>query len=151
MHAEKQLLKALPKMAEAARFAQLRELFEQHLVETEGQVERLNERFALLGEQARAKPCKGMMGLVEEGKEVLKKGEKKEDDMADLTDQRGETGRAIRDSGYTTAKNLASQLRPSAVVSLLAKSLAEEENSDQSLNQVARSLMSVAKLPAPVE
>jgi Mn-containing catalase len=54
LHAEKQLLKALPKMAEAARYAQLQELFEQHLAETEGQVERLNECFALLGEQARA-------------------------------------------------------------------------------------------------
>ena len=52
-------------MAEAARFDQLRELFEQHLAETEDQVERLNECFELLGKTARAKPCKGMMGLVE--------------------------------------------------------------------------------------
>jgi Mn-containing catalase len=152
LHAEKQLIKALPKMAQAARFAQLRELFEQHLAETEGQVERLNECFALLGEDARAKPCKGMMGLIEEGQEVMKKGEKKEDALADLAligaAQRVEH---YEISGYTTAKNLASQLRHSAVVSLLAKSLAEEENSDQLLNQVARSLMSVAKLPAPIE
>jgi Mn-containing catalase len=63
LHAEKQLTKALPKMAEAARFDQLRELFEQHLAETEKQVERLNECFELLGKTARAKPCKGMMGL----------------------------------------------------------------------------------------
>ena len=62
--AEKQLTKALPKMAEAARFDQLRELFEQHLVETESQIERLNECFDLLGKTPRAKPCKGMMGLV---------------------------------------------------------------------------------------
>src|SRR5438105_3951293 len=71
LHAEKQLTKALPKMAEAARFDQLRELFEQHLVETENQVERLNECFDLLGTKPRAKPCKGMMGLVEEGQEVI--------------------------------------------------------------------------------
>ena len=152
LHAEKQLLKALPKMAEAARFVQLRELFEQHLIETEGQVERLNECFSLLGEDARAKPCKGMMGLVEEGLEVMKKGEKQEDALADLAligaAQRVEH---YEISGYTTAKNLASQLRHSAVVSLLAKSLAEEENSDQLLNQVARSLMSVARMPEPVE
>ena len=152
LHAEKQLLKALPKMAEAARFVQLRELFEQHLIETEGQVERLNECFSLLGEDARAKPCKGMMGLVEEGQEVMKKGEKQEDALADLAligaAQRVEH---YEISGYTTAKNLASQLRHSAVVSLLAKSLAEEENSDQLLNQVARSLMSVARMPEPVE
>jgi hypothetical protein len=54
-------------------------------------------------------------------------------------------------STYTTAKNLAQQLRHSAVVALLSKSLAEEENSDQLFNQVARSLMSVAKMPAAIE
>jgi len=52
---------------------------------------------------------------------------------------------------YTTARNLAQQLRHSAVVSLLSKSLAEEENADQLLNQVGRSLMSVARMPAAVE
>lgn len=152
LHAEKQLLKAIPKMAAAARFDQLRALFEQHLVETEMQVERLNECFTLLGETARAKPCKGMMGLVEEGEEVMKKGEKKEDALADLAligaAQRVEHYEV---SGYTTARNLALQLRHSAIVSLLSKSLAEEENADQLLNQVARSLMSVAKMPAPIE
>ena len=54
-------------------------------------------------------------------------------------------------SGYTTARNLAQQLRHSAIVALLSKSLAEEENADLLLNQVARSLMSVAKMPAPLE
>jgi Mn-containing catalase len=139
-------------MAEAARFDRLRELFEQHLVETEEQVERLNECFSLLGETARAKPCKGMAGLVEEGQEVMKKGETKDDAMADLAligaAQRVEH---YEMSAYTTAKNLAQQLRHSALVALLSKSLAEEENADQLLNQVARSLMSVAKMPAAIE
>jgi manganese catalase len=150
--AEKQLTKALPKMAQAARFDQLRELFEQHLVETENQVERINECFELLGKTARAKPCKGMMGLVEEGQEVMTEGEEKEDAAADLAligaAQRVEH---YEMSAYTTAKNLAQQLRHSAVVALLSKSLAEEENSDQLLNQVARSLMSVARMPAAIE
>jgi Mn-containing catalase len=152
LHAEKQLTKALPKMAETARFDRLRELFEQHLVETEEQVERLNECFTLLGETARAKPCKGMAGLVEEGQEVMKKSETKDDAMADLAligaAQRVEH---YEMSAYTTAKNLAQQLRHSALVALLSKSLAEEENADQLLNQVARSLMSVAKMPAAIE
>jgi Mn-containing catalase len=152
LHAEKQLVKALPKMAEAARFDKLKELFEQHLVETELQIDRLNECFTLLGETARAKPCKGMAGLVEEGQEVMAKGEKKEDAASDL----GLIGAAQRVehyeiSAYTTAKNLAQQLRHSAVVELLSISLAEEENADQLLNQVARSLMSVARMPAAVE
>jgi len=152
LHAEKQLTKALPKMAKAARFDRLRECFEEHLLETEGQIERLNECFDLLGETARAKPCKGMMGLVEEGEEVIEEGQEKEDALADLA----LIGAAQRIehyeiSGYTTAKNLAQQLRHSAVVALLSKSLAEEENADQLLNQIARSLMSVAKMPDAIE
>jgi Mn-containing catalase len=152
LHAEKQLTKALPKMAEAARFDQLRELFELHLAETEAQVERLNECFKLLGKTARAKPCKGMQGLVEEGQEVIDEGAKKDDAAADLAligaAQRVEH---YEISGYTTARNLAQQLRQTAVVALLSKSLAEEENADQLLNQVARSLMSVAGMPAAIE
>jgi Mn-containing catalase len=152
LHAEKQLTNALPKMAKAARFDRLRELFELHLQETEQQVERLNECFSLLGATARAKPCKGMMGLVEEGQEVMEKGQEKEDASADLAligaAQRVEH---YEISGYTTAKNLAQQLRHSAVVALLSQSLAEEENADQLLNQVARTLMSVAKMPAAIE
>ena len=152
LHAEKQLLKALPKMVKAARFDRLRELFDVHLQETEQQVERINECFSLLGVTARAKPCKGMMGLVEEGQEVMEEGQAKEDASADLAligaAQRVEH---YEISGYTTAKNLAQQLRHSAVVALLSQSLAEEENADQLLNQVARTLMSVAKMPAAIE
>jgi len=152
LHAEKQLTKALPKMAEAARFDQLRELIEQHLGETESQIERINECFELLGKSARAKPCKGMMGLVEEGQEIIAESEGKQDAAADLAligaAQRVEH---YEIAGYTTARNLAQQLRNSAIVALLSKSLAEEENADQLLNQVARSLMSVAKMPAAIE
>lgn len=71
-------------MAEAARFDQLRELFERHLVETETLIERIDECFEALGKTARAKACKGMMGLVDEGQELIAEGEKKEDAAADL-------------------------------------------------------------------
>jgi Mn-containing catalase len=152
LHAEKQLTKALPKMAEAARYDQLRELFEVHLAETEAQVQRLDECFELLGKTPRAKVCKGMQGLVEEGQEVMQEGAKKDDAAADLAligaAQRVEH---YEMSGYTTARNLAQQLRNSAIVALLSKSLAEEENADQLLNQVARSLMSVARMPSAIE
>ena len=91
-------------------------------------------------------------GLVAEGQEIMDEGEEKEDAAADLAliaaAQRVEQ---YEIAGYTTARNLAQQLRHSAIVSLLSKSLAEEENADQLLNQVARSLMSVAKMPAAVE
>jgi Mn-containing catalase len=152
LHAEKQLTKALPQMIEAARYDQLCELFTVHLAETEAQIERLDECFELLGKKPRAKACKGMQGIIEEGDEVIKEGAKKDDAAADLAligaAQRVEH---YEIAGYTTARNLAQQLRHGAVVALLSKNLAEEENADQLLNQVARSLMSVAKMPAAIE
>lgn len=152
LHAEKQLTKALPLMIDAARHDQLSELFTLHLSETEAQIERLDECFELLGKKPRAKACKGMQGLVEEGQEVIEEGSGKEDAAADLAligaAQRVEH---YEIAGYTAARNLAQQLRHSAIVALLSKNLAEEENADQLLNQVARSLMSVAKMPAAIE
>jgi Mn-containing catalase len=152
LHAEKQLLKALPKMAKAARSAQLQSLLEMHLQETEAQVERLNESLKVLGAPARAKPCKGMAGLVEEGEEVMSEGKKKEDAPADLAligaAQRVEH---YEIAAYTTARNLALQLRQPLVVQLLTTSLGEEQNAGQLLDQVAQPLMSVAKMPASVE
>jgi Mn-containing catalase len=133
LHAEKQLTKAIPQMAEASRHDQLRELFEMHLAETEAQIERIDECFELLGKSARAEPCTGLMGLVEEYQE--EEGEKKEDGATDLAligaAQRVEH---YEISGYTTAGNLAQQLRQSAIVGLLSKSRTEEENADQLLN-----------------
>lgn len=147
LHAEKQLLKALPKMAKAARSAQLHNVLQTHLVETEGQVDRLNESLRLLGSQARAKPCKGMAGLVEEGDDVMSEAEKKEDAPADLAligaAQRVEH---YEIAAYTSARNLAMQLRHPAVVRLLTASLGEEQNAGQLLDQVAQPLMSVAKI-----
>jgi Mn-containing catalase len=152
LHAEKQLTKALPKMAKAARTAQLQRLIEIHLEETEAQIERLNECFGILGIAARAKPCKGMMGLVEEGQEVIDESKKMEDAPADLAliaaAQRVEH---YEIAGYTTARNLAQQLHQSAIVQHLTKSLGEEGNADQLLSQLAQSLMSAAKMPEPVE
>ena len=152
LHAEKQLLKALPKMAKAARSTQLQALLQTHLAETEGQVERLNEALKILGAPARAKPCKGMAGLVEEGEEVMSDGKRKDDAPADLAligaAQRVEH---YEIAAYTTARNLALQLRQPVVVQLLTMSLGEEQNAGQLLDQVAQPLMSVAKMPASVE
>lgn len=152
LHAEKQVLKALPKMAKAANSAQLQDIFQTHLMETEGQVERLNECFRLLEIPAKAKTCKGMMGLVEEGQEVMQEGEKKDEVAADLAlIGAAQKVEHYEISGYTTARNLAQQLHLGAVVLLLQTSLAEEETADQLLNQIARPLMSVARMPAGVE
>ena len=92
------------------------------------------------------------MGLIEEGQEVMEESEKKEDAAADLALIRAaQRVEHYEISGCTTARHLAQQLRQRAIVTLLSKSLAEEENADQLLNQVARSLMSVAKMPAAIE
>jgi Mn-containing catalase len=151
LHAEKQLQKALPKMAKAARTAQLQNLLDLHLEETNDQVERLNEIFQVLGVPARAKPCKGMAGLVAEGEEVMAEGKKKDDAPADLAligaAQRVEH---YEIAAYTTARNLALQLHQPGIVQLLTMSLGEEENAGQLLNQVAQPLMSVARMPAAV-
>lgn len=152
LHAEKQLLKALPKMAKAARSANLQALMETHLAETEDQVARLTECLEILDAPARAKPCKGMAGLVEEGEDVMAEGTKKDDAPADLAligaAQRVEH---YEIAAYTTARNLALQLRQPAIVQLLTMSLGEEQNAGQLLDQVAQPLMSVAKMPASVE
>src|SRR5688572_32990016 len=70
--AENQLLKALPKMAEAAADADLQEGFREHLKETGQQVDRLKQVFEMLGKSAKGKPCKAMQGLVAEGEELIK-------------------------------------------------------------------------------
>ena len=149
-NAENQLLKALPKMAKKAAAPELKRAFQDHLAQTEGHVNRLEEIFKGLGEKPTGKTCKAMKGLIEEGKEVI------DEDGDDSVLDAALIGAAQRVehyeiSGYTTARNLAQQLRHSAIVALLSKSLAEEENADQLLNQVARSLMSVAKMPAAIE
>jgi Mn-containing catalase len=152
LHAEKQVLKALPKMIKAAHSAQLQQLLETHLQETEAQVERVDECFALLEVQARAKPCKGMMGIVEEGEEVMAEGKKKDEAAADLAlIGAAQKVEHYEMSSYITARNLAQQLHLAPIIQLLQTSLGEEENADQLLNQLARPLMSVAKMPDSVE
>jgi Mn-containing catalase len=152
LHAEKQLLKGLPKMAKAASHQSLVALFETHLAETEGQVERLNEGLKLLDAPARAKACKGMKGLLEEGDDVIAENGKKGEAGADLAlIGAAQKVEHYEISAYTTARNLAQQLKMSGLIHLLQMSLAEEQNADQLLNQVARPLMSSARMPAPIE
>ena len=152
LHAEKQVLKALPKMVKAAHSQQLQQLFEAHLEETQTQIERLDECFSLLDIQPRAKTCKGMMGIVEEGDEVMAEGKKKDGTAADLAlIGAAQKVEHYEMSGYITARNLAQQLHMAPIVQLLQLSLGEEENADQLLNQVARPLMSVARMPESVE
>jgi len=146
LHAEGQLVKALPKMAEAATTEALKAAFETHLDETVQQVERLKEVFGLLGVGAKAKPCKGMAGLIEEGQEVIEEGDEKDDVAADLAlIAAAQKVEHYEISGYGTARTLAGQAGLPVVAALLSKSLAEEEIADNLLTQIARELMSEAR------
>ncbi len=146
LHAEGQLVKALPKMAKAVNSDLLRLAFETHLEETREQAERLKEVFTLLGVTAKPKPCKGMAGLLEEGTEVIATGEEKDDIAADLaTIAAAQKIEHYEISAYGTARALAGQMGRPDVAQLLAKSLSEEEHADNLLTQIARELMGQAR------
>lgn len=152
LHAERQLIKALPKMAKAAHAEQLRDAFDLHLAETEDQAERLTEILELLGETAtRSKPCKGMMGLIAEGEDIISENRRKDPYAADLNlIAAAHKIEHYEMAGYMTARNLANQLRLPEVSHLLQMSLAEEQNADLLLDQLQRPLTSVVGRPAAI-
>lgn len=147
LHAESQLVAALPEMAKAAHNPKLREAFEKHLVQTQTQVERLKQAFTLLGEEAEPKPCRAMMGLIEEGQETIQEGADKEELAADLAlicaAQKVEH---YEISGYGTAKALARQIGAVEVATLLSHTLGEEESADHLLTVIATPLLQQASL-----
>jgi Mn-containing catalase len=147
LHAEMQLVEALPEMAEAARHPKLKELLNKHLQQTEGHVERLKSAFQFLGEKAQPKPCRGMIGLIEEGKETIEKNEDKEELASDLAliaaAQKVEHDEI---SGYGTARCLARQIGEREVATLLAHTLGDEESSDFLLTEMGKPLLQDASL-----
>lgn len=145
LHAEMQLTKALPKMAEAAHNPKLRECFEKHLVQTQGHIQRLQEAFELLGEKAQAKPCKAMEGLVAEGEETIQEGEDKEEIAADLAlITAAQKVEHYEISGYGTLRELARQIGEFKVYELLSHTLGEEESADFLLTQASKPLIQQA-------
>jgi Mn-containing catalase len=147
LHAETQLVGALPKMADAAHNPKLQEAFIKHLQQTEMHVERLRKVFELLGEKAQPKPCRAMMGLVEEGAETIEEGKKKEPLAADLAlitcAQKVEH---YEISGYGTARALARQIGEIDAASLLSHTLGDEETADFLLTLIAKPLVQQATL-----
>ena len=151
LHAEGQLVKSLPKMESAANEPRLKQAIADHLEETKGQVERLKEVFVLIGAEAKAKPCKGMAGLLEEGDEVIEEGEEKDAIAADLAlIASAQKVEHYEISAYGTARSLAGQAGLPAASMLLGMSLAEEEIADNLLTQIARELMSQSGDPAEI-
>lgn len=134
-YAEKQILKALPKMAKAATSPQLKAGFEQHLEETEGHVERLEQVFELIGKPARGKTCDAILGIIEEGKSIMDefKGTVALDAGLVSSAQAVEHYEIAR---YGTLKAWAQQLGHTEAVGLLDATLKEEVATDKKLSQV---------------
>jgi Mn-containing catalase len=146
LSAEQQLVKALPKMAKSANAESLQLAFEEHLEATKTHVERLKEVFTLVGAQAKAKTCKGMAGLIEEGNEVIKEGAEMDPAAADLAlIAAAQKVEHYEISAYGTARTLAGQIGLPGAAEILCKTLAEEEVSDNLLTQIARELMSESR------
>lgn len=135
-HAEKQILRALPKMMKAAESQELKQAFERHRDETEGQIERLERVFEMLGKPARGKPCEAMQGLVEEGKEVMEDYAGTEALDAGLLSA-AQAVEHYEISRYGTLRTWAQQLGMNDAVKLLEETLAEEKRTDQLLTQLA--------------
>lgn len=135
-YAEKQIVKALPKMAKAAQSPQLKAGFEQHLEETEGHIERLEQIFELIGKPARGKTCDAILGILEEGKSIMEdfKGTVALDAGLVSAAQAVEHYEMAR---YGTLKTWATELGHTEAVGLLDATLKEEMATDKKLSQVA--------------
>jgi len=139
-NAEGQILKALPKMIKAATHPDLKAAFEEHRIQTEGQVRRLEQAFKLLGVPARGKKCDGMAGLLEEGKKVME-----ENAEAPVLDA-ALIGAAQKVEHYEIASygclcTYAEMLGYDQVHDLLGQNLDEEESTDQKLTALAENVI----------
>jgi ferritin-like metal-binding protein YciE len=137
--AENQLLKALPKMAKAASSPALKQGFEKHLAETEGQVERLETIFEALGKSPKGKKCKAMEGLIEEAKELLE--EDMDEDVLDAAliaaAQRVEH---YEIAGYGCVRTYAGLLGETEAQDLLQETLDEEGATDKALTKLSEKI-----------
>jgi ferritin-like metal-binding protein YciE len=141
-NAEAQILKALPKMIKAASHPELQSAFEEHLEQTEGQVERLDQVFKLLGVPAKGKKCEGMAGLLEEGKKVME-----EDAEPDVMDAAliaaAQKVEHYEIASYGCVCTYAEMLGYDQVHDLLGQNLEEEELTDEKLTALAESVINL--------
>ncbi|SFH82915.1 YciE/YciF ferroxidase family protein [Planctomicrobium piriforme] len=150
LSAEKQLLKALPKMAKAASSEDLRSALEQHLEETKGQVERLEQVFESLDQKPRAKKCDAMAGILEEGASILEEDATPEvlDALIIAAAQKVEH---YEIATYGTLCAWAEALEYKPALKLLKATMAEEETADKNLSILSETINELALAPAEVE
>jgi ferritin-like metal-binding protein YciE len=135
-YAEKQILRALPKMAKAAESENLKKAFLKHRDETSGQIQRLEQVFELLDKRASGKTCEAIKGIIEEGQEIKEDFEGSDALDAGLI----AAGQAIEHyemSRYGTLKAWATQLGMRRAIGLLEQTLEEEKKTDELLTQLA--------------
>ncbi|QEN84836.1 ferritin-like domain-containing protein [Labrys sp. KNU-23] len=135
-YAEKQILRALPKMAREAQSPELKQAFEIHRQETEGHVDRLQEIFEQLGKPARGKTCDAILGIIEEGKEVMEEFNGAPALDAGLT-AAAQAVEHYEISRYGTLKTWAQQLGMKDAAKLLDLTLQEEIKTDELLTKLA--------------
>ncbi len=134
--AERQLTKALPKLAKAASSPPLREAFESHLAETQGQIERLEKVFEALDEKVRGKHCDGIAGIIEEGKSIME--EDFDDDTMDAClIAAGQRAEHYEMAAYGTLVAWARAMGHSEAADLLQETLDEEKAADEKLSSLA--------------
>ncbi|SRR5581483_4146045 len=135
-YAEKQIYKALPKLAKAAQSEELRAAFEKHHGETEGHIDRLEQIFESIDKPARGKKCDAIEGILDEGEQVMDEY----DDTPALDAGLLAAAQAVEHyeiSRYGTLKSWAGKLGLKDVVSLLDETLAEEKKTDETLSKIA--------------
>jgi ferritin-like metal-binding protein YciE len=141
--AEKQLLKALPKLAKAAESEELAEALNNHLEETGNQVTRLEQVFKIAGVPAKGKPCKGMKGLLDEGDDAIQEHE--QGPVRDLAIIAGsQKVEHYEISAYGTARTFAEQLEMIEAIELLQQTEDEEKQADETLTDIAEAIFSQA-------
>jgi ferritin-like metal-binding protein YciE len=134
--AENRLVKALPKMAEAATTPELQDAFEEHLRQTEGQVRRLEQVFGELGKSPTKHTSEAMKGLIEEGEDIVKNTEESPLRDAGLIAAANRVEH-YEMAGYGSARNFAQTLGLNRSVQLLEQTLNEEKQADETLNRIA--------------
>ena len=139
--AENQIIKALPRMIKGVESAELKRAFERHLEETKRQVERLNQIGEELGIKMTGKKCKGMEGLIEEGKEMLEELDEENVDAGIIGAAQKVEHYEI--AGYGTARTHAELLGLKRVAKLLQQTLDEELATDKKLTALAESIINV--------
>lgn len=142
-YAERQIVKALPKMARGAQDPKLKAAFEKHREETEGQIDRLKQVFEIIGKRAQGKTCPAIDGIIEEGEEILDefKGTSALDAGLLAAAQAVEHYEISR---YGTLRAWAQQLGHREAVTLLEQTLAEESKTDEALTVLAKTAVNTA-------